>query len=155
MAGKIPKTPVGDMVRREPIRLKSDSRLGDVVIAMKNEERGAAVIEDESGNLVGIVTEYDFRAKLDHSSQSWHTDTVDKIMNSNPRTIRSSQFLHEALAVMIACKFRHLPVVDDDGKVINILSIRDIIIYVAKLYPQEFLNLPPDPHTTAPDQFGG
>ncbi|NNE36667.1 MAG: CBS domain-containing protein [Gammaproteobacteria bacterium] len=155
MAGKIPKTAVGNMVRREPIRLKPATSLGDVVAAMKTQERGAAIVEDDNGRPVGIVTEHDFRAKLDHGSLDWHSHTVDTIMNKNPKTIRSSQFLHEALALMISCKFRHVPVINDNDYVINILSIRDIIIYMAKLYPQEFLNQPPDPHTESSGRYGG
>jgi signal-transduction protein with cAMP-binding, CBS, and nucleotidyltransferase domain len=155
MSGKIPKTAVGNMIRREPVRLKPSSVLGDVIVAMKTQERGAAIVEDDNRKPVGIVTEHDFRTKLDHSSLDWHSHTVDSIMNTKPKTIKSSQFLHEALALMISCKFRHVPVTDDNDQVITILSIRDIIIYMAKLYPQEFLNLPPDPHTESSGRYGG
>ncbi len=155
MSAKIPRTAVENMVRREPIRLKPSSVLSDVIAAMKSQERGAAIVEDADGRPVGIVTEHDFRTRLDHSSLDWHSQTVDTIMNPNPKTIKSSQFLHEALALMISCKFRHVPIVDENDHVINILSIRDIIIYMAKLYPQEFLNLPPDPHTEPPGLYGG
>mgnify|MGYP003388740262 CR=1 FL=1 len=155
MAGKIPRTQIDSIRRRDPIRLSPTSRLVDVVMTMKNEKRGAAIVEDNDGKLVGIVTEYDLRTKLDHSSLDWHSMTVEQVMITKPKTIKSSQYLHEALAIMNTCRFRHIPVVDDNNHVTGILSIRDIIMRVAKLYPQEFLNLPPDPHSEASGQYGG
>lgn len=155
MAGKIPRTEINSIRRRDPIRLSPTSRLVDVVMIMKDEKRGAAIVEDNDGKLIGIVTEHDLRTKLDHSSLDWHSMTVEQVMITKLKTIKSSQYLHEALAIMNTCRFRHIPVVDDNNHVTGILSIRDIIMRVAKLYPQEFLNLPPDPHSEASGQYGG
>jgi len=155
LAGKIPRTPISGVKIREPVRISPDTPLVDVVMAMKGRRRGAAVIEDDSGRLIGIITERDLIARLDHSSLEWHQKPVSEWMVPDPKTIKKAQYLHEALATMVARKFRHLPVVDPDGHVTGIVSIRDIIMHVASLYPQEFLNLPPDPNHQASDRYGG
>lgn len=155
MPGKIPKTLIADINSREPVRVRAKTSLIDVVKAMSQAHRGAAIIEDNAEKIIGIITERDLMTRIDHSTNDWHEITVDQVMNGNPKTIKSSQYVHDALAVMIACRFRHLPVVDGDNRVLGIVSIRDIMMHVAKLYPKEFLNLPPRPASEASDRYGG
>ena len=155
MTSKIPSTAISIIKSREPIRIKANIQLVDVVTAMKEERRGAAIVEDDAGKIIGIITERDLIAGVDHNSLRWHLKPVSEVMNKKPKTIKESQFVHEALAIMITCKFRHLPIVDSENHVQGVVSIRDIIMHVASLYPQEFLNLPPDPENKASDRYGG
>lgn len=155
MPARIPRTAIADIRSREPVRIRARTPLIDVVIAMKNAHRGAAIVEDNAETIIGIITERDLMTRIDHSSLTWHDIPVDQVMNFKPKTIKATQYVHEALSVMIACRFRHLPVVDDGNHVLGIVSIRDIIMHVAKLYPTEFLNLPPGPGSEAYARYGG
>ena len=40
---------------------------------------------------------------------------------------------------------RHLPIVDERGRVLGLISIRAILTYVAERFPEDMLNLPPHP----------
>jgi CBS domain-containing protein len=51
--------------------------------------------------------------------------------------------------------YRHLPLVDDSGRVEGIISIQDIIQYLAEGFPTEVLNLPPDPQAKSRSLDGG
>ena len=153
--GKIPSTLIKNIKSREPVRIRERTPLLAVVMTMKKARRGAAVIEDNAGKLIGIITERDLISRINHGTLEWHSIPVNEIMARDPKTIKITQYLHEALGIMLASKFRHLPVVDSDNHVISIMSVRDIITYVASLYPQEFLNLPPDPNSEASGRYGG
>jgi len=59
-------------------------------------------------------------------SASHQIDRVEQHMTRHPVTVRSTDSIEEALAKMKAGRFRHLPVVDDEGKLIAMLSDRDI-----------------------------
>ena len=155
MPGKIPKTTIAELRSREPVRVRAKAPLIDVVMTMNKAHRGAAIIEDNAEKIIGIITEHDLITSIDHSTNDWYDITVDEVMKKNPKTIKATHFVHEALAVMLTCRFRHLPVVDADNHVMGIVSIRDIIMHVAKLYPKEFLNLPPRPASEASDRYGG
>jgi CBS domain-containing protein len=41
--------------------------------------------------------------------------------------------------------FRHVPLVDSDGRPVGILSVKDIVDYLAEHFPREVLNIPPEP----------
>jgi CBS domain-containing protein len=51
--------------------------------------------------------------------------------------------------------FRRLTRVDSEGRLTGIVSIRDILVFIALHFPQEFLNLPPDPSREATSPWGG
>jgi predicted transcriptional regulator len=155
MSGKIPNTSIAELISREPVRIRTNTSLIDMVMAMKQVRRGAVIVEDSDGKIIGIITEWDLMTKIDHSSFDWHKKSVNEVMNNKPKTIKTTQFVHDALAIMITCKFRHIPVIDVDNHVVVLVSVRDIIMHVAKLYPQEFLNLPPDPSNEAAERYGG
>lgn len=155
MLDKIAATSIGVIECREPVRIGSNTILRDATSAMTEGNRGAAIIEDEDGRLLGIFTERHLMSALDHGSLDWHGRPVDEIMKQNPKTIMESQSIREALAIMTAGKIRYLPIVDSENRVKGIASIRDILVHVASYFPEEFLNLPPDPDLEATDQWGG
>jgi CBS domain-containing protein len=58
--------------------------------------------------------------------------------------IRPEDSLAEAIRRLMAGHRRHLPVVDERG-IRGVISIRDILAYIAERFPEEMMNLPPDP----------
>jgi CBS domain-containing protein len=77
------------------------------------------------GRLVGIFTERDIVRALSHSPDA-PADPIGHWMTANPQTISGSDSVDEALQRMVSGGFRHLPVVDDAGQVIGMLSMRDM-----------------------------
>ncbi|MFT5132394.1 MAG: CBS domain-containing protein [Gammaproteobacteria bacterium] len=154
MLDKIAETPIEDIQGREPVRVRTKSPLLSVVLAMREGRRGAAIVEDSAGKMVGIFTERLLITKVDHSSQAWLDQSVDEVMDPNPKTIEESHFIREGLAIMSGDRIRNLPIVDADKRVLGIVTIRDILKHVASHFPAEFLNLPPDPEHEASDRYG-
>jgi len=50
--------------------------------------------------------------------------------------------------------FRHLPVVDDDGRPVGVLSIKDVVHYLVEYFPAKVYNLPPTPDLVQPAREG-
>ena len=71
---------------------------------------------------------------------------VEGVMTKNPKTLRMTDTVADAIVLMNQGSYRHIPIVDTNGSVQGIVSVRDVIKYLAEHYPYEVYNLPPDPH---------
>jgi CBS domain-containing protein len=136
---------IGDLAPRPPARVPSDAPMWKVVEEMSSKGRGAVLVEHE-GKLVGIFTERDLLNRLDHADPLWSHAIVGDVMTPEPMVIRRDDTLAEALRRLLEGRRRHLPIVDDHKRALGLISIRDILTYVAGRFPEEMLNLPPDPH---------
>jgi CBS domain-containing protein len=137
-------TPVAQLPSRPFARVDAGEAMWKVVDEMKAKGRGAVLIEEE-GALVGIFTERDLMSRLDHSDILWSHVTVRDVMTPHPTVIRPADSLAEALRRLIQGRRRHLPIVDEQGRVQGLLSIRDILAHVASKFPEDIVNLPPNP----------
>ena len=115
-----------------------------VVTEMTGKGRGAVIVE-EDGALVGIFTERDLLSRLDHTDVLWSHVLVRDVMTPHPTVVRVQDTLAEAMRRLLAGRRRHLPVVDAAGRAIGMLSIRDVLAFVASKFPEDLMNLPPDP----------
>lgn len=154
MLENIAATPISEINMREPVRAAADTPLMDVVTRMREMRRGAAIIEDD-GSLVGIFTERDLMLRVDHSNQDWHRRPVGEVMTKDLIMVSGRDALSVALQKMNKGFFRHLIVDRGPGQPAGLVSIRDILAHIVEFYPQEFINLPPDPEHEAQNRWGG
>ena len=154
MLREIANTKIGDLDIREPVRVRTDSTVGAAVEKMREANQGAVVVEDTTGVIVGILTDRDVVARLADTG-GWRDRTLADAMTKQPRTVAKSTSISEAIRLMSRGTFRHLPVVDDRGHAVGMASIRDIITHIAELFPEEFINLPPDPRHETSGPWGG
>ena len=89
-----------------------------------DERRVGAVLVLEGERLVGVFTERDVLRAVAHGLTA--EAVVGDWMTRGPETIEPDDTAEHAAVLMIHGGFRHLPVVDA-GKVIGILSIRDLM----------------------------
>jgi len=135
---------VGELSPRPHARVDAGDAMWKVVGEMKPKGRGAVLVE-EDGALVGIFTERDLLNRIDHRDVLWSHVLVRDVMTPHPMVVRREDSLAEALRRLTQGRRRHLPVVDDRGHVLGLVSIRDILDYIADRFPEEMINLPPDP----------
>ncbi|HUJ19461.1 MAG TPA: nucleotidyltransferase family protein [Nitrospirota bacterium] len=84
-----------------------------------------AVAVDENGRLVGTVTDGDIRRGLLRGLSL--DDTVEKIMNAHPTTVRSHENRETVLALMKSKSFHQIPIVDEEGRVVGIEILDELI----------------------------
>ncbi|HEY4932008.1 MAG TPA: CBS domain-containing protein [Terriglobales bacterium] len=99
----------------------------DAVNTMLEKDVGAVAVIDEQGIVAGMFTERDVLAKFALSGRDAKATPVRELMSPMVEMATDDTTAAEALKVMLERHYRHLPVVDARGKVLGILSIRNIL----------------------------
>lgn len=87
---------------------------------------GALVVMDGE-RLAGIVSERDYARKMVLQGRSSVATPVSEIMTCDVITVAPRQNIQQCMELMTERHLRHLPVVDDDGKLVGLLSIGDLV----------------------------
>ncbi len=117
---------VREVMTHNPVTARPDEPVIAAVLRMAELGIGALPVVDESGRLVGIFTERDLLVRVVAKRLDPEKVLVGTVMTPNPVTIGPNEPVEEALRIMNKIRARHLPVVDENGRLIGIVSIRDI-----------------------------
>lgn len=96
-----------------------------------------AVLVTEGDRLAGILTERDIVVRIVAEGRDPASISVESAMTANPGTTTLSERSDAVLARMIEGGFRHVPVVDG-GKVVGVVSLRDLYAYARGILEHEF-----------------
>ncbi len=99
----------------------------DAVQTMTDKAVGAVAVVDDQGIVAGMFTERDVLTKFALSGRDPKTTPVRDLMSAIVEMATEETTPSEALAVMLERHYRHMPIVDDHGKVLGICSIRNIL----------------------------
>ena len=100
---------------------------------MVEEDVGSLVVT-RKGAVVGIVTERDYLRKVVHQGRSSSTTTVGQIATMQDKLIVASldDTIQDCVDAMGASDIRHMPVADNTGDFVGLLSIREVAKALAK-----------------------
>jgi CBS domain-containing protein len=99
----------------------------DAIQMMTDKVVGAVAVIDEHGVVAGMFTERDVLTKFALSGRDPKTTPVRELMSPIVEMATQETTPSEALAVMLERHYRHMPIVDEQGKVLGICSIRNIL----------------------------
>jgi len=105
----------------DPVTLDSDSLVIDAKNSMKKYKIGGIPIVSKNGKLVGIVTNRDLRFEKDNSKK-----LSDVMTNKNLITAKAGTSMSQAEEILQTHKIEKLPVVDEKGILIGLITFRDI-----------------------------
>jgi CBS domain-containing protein len=110
--------------QQELVTASAKTTISEAARLMKQHHVGAIMVV-EDGNLVGIFTERDGLFRVLAEGRDGQT-MLDDIMTRKPMTIHPDRPFAEALHMMYAGSFRHVPVVED-GRPVGMVSARDAL----------------------------
>jgi len=94
--------------------------------SLMNEHRIGAVVVVEDGRPVGMFTERDVLRRVVGDRRDPATTPVREVMTTKLVVSRSQADLDEVRSLFMERRIRHLPVVDDDGALVAMVSIGDV-----------------------------
>ena len=95
--------------------------------AMLDHHVGAVAVLDENSRVAGIFTERDVLRRLSVSGRAPAQTPVREVMTTPVEMATLDTTPGQALATMVERHYRHLPIVDDDGRLLGMLSIRNVL----------------------------
>lgn len=143
---------VGSLHLRRPLCLEKEVSLKEVFRKMHQAGTGCVLLLEEK-KIVGIFTERDAMSRVAGRKLDLQT-SVESVMTRDPKVLRRGSSVAEAIHCMNQGPYRHLPILDDQGDVFGVVSVRDIIDYLAEHFPYEVYNLPPNPHQISEESEG-
>ena len=123
---------VPDIVSNQELSfLKPDDKVSIAIDMMADRKIGAVLIAEE-GRLAGIFTERDVLHRLVKAKKDLVDTPLRDVMTADPMCVAPDAPALAALQIMSEKGFRHLPVVTAEGKIVGIVSIRDLYSAVLK-----------------------
>jgi CBS domain-containing protein len=118
---------VGDIMTRNPRLVDARQPLVNAATVMRDEGIGAVVVRDQ-GQVCGILTDRDIvvRALAEHRDPA--RTSIGEICSKELTTVRPTDPVQHAVELMRERTVRRLPVLDDSGEVVGIVSLGDLAV---------------------------
>jgi len=113
------------MTREFIVRVKPSTPVKEVAKLMYENGVGSVLVVDNNDKLLGIFTERDLVRLV--AQEEDLSKPVEHFMTRKVFTLRPDEDLWKALDMMVELGVRHVPVVDAEGKVMGIVSMRDLL----------------------------
>lgn len=126
-----------------PRAIDADATAADAVAAMREGNTGCLLVTS-FGRVVGLFTERDLLVRLLAPGKALDTP-MRECMTPNPVTVSPKDSVRTAVRRMQKGGYRHLPVVDESGRPVGVLSARRVVHYLVEHFPGLVFNLPPEP----------
>ncbi|HEY7081708.1 MAG TPA: CBS domain-containing protein [Nitrososphaeraceae archaeon] len=108
-------------------KLMCNRKVGSIVILKNIKESKASSVKKKETVVEGIVTERDYLHLIGFSDMINVDIPISEIMSKPLITIRKSASINDAISTMQAKNIRRLPVLDNSGKMIGIITDKDIL----------------------------
>lgn len=133
---------LGQFVKRSPLTARPETPLREIVRLMAENNVGSVVLVDDANKPVGIITERDVVKALARGltldDQASRAGTMGGLVTAQP-----SEDAYVALKRMRERRIRHLVLVNNDGTLAGVISIRDLLEDVALKYLGDKVWWPP------------
>jgi CBS domain-containing protein len=127
----------------EPIRCRPDATVHEATAQMADKHRAAVVIVDAEGRLTGIFTERDLLRRVVVPGRDPRATRLAEVMTPDPETLAPDALIAYAINRLHNASYRTIPLVDAAQRPIGVMTVNDIVQWLAELFPEAILNAPP------------
>ena len=137
----------------DPARVSPGATLAETIRLMRQAHIGCALVM-EGNRTIGILTERDVLNRVVGAGVDLSAP-VSEFMTPKPQTLRPEDTLGRAVKMMTETGYRHVPLVDREGRDAGVVCAKDLVEYIAEHFPAEVVNLPPRLHQVMRKPEGG
>ncbi len=145
--------PIRALDPRPAVVVEETTTIRETIELMLHRRIGAVLVVRQ-GRAVGIFTERDVLRRVATTGVDQGLPVGD-VMTREPEALGVDDGIAFALNRMILGGFRHIPIVDDAGGPMAVLSLREVVAFIVSLLPSWVHNLPPEPRHEVRSSDGG
>lgn len=119
-----------------PVVVSPKDTVYHALSVMADNDVGAVLVMDGE-KLVGIFSERDYARKVVLSGRNSRETLIEEIMTHKVAYVTEKNTIEECMSLMTQCRFRHLPVLDENLQVQGVISMGDLV--KATISHQEFI----------------
>ncbi|MCM8556571.1 CBS domain-containing protein [Sphingomicrobium sediminis] len=112
-----------------PMTGSADMMVADAAKRMSEKNYGSIIIVDDAHRVTGMLTERDLMRRVIAEGRDPGSTKVSEVMTSEVRTANADDELVDWLRIMSNERFRRLPIVDGDQKLVSIMTQGDFVSY--------------------------
>ncbi len=127
----------------EPVCLREAATVQEAIERMLAHRQAGVLVVDGAGRLAGIFTERDVLTRVAGPGRDPRQTVLGEVMTREPEALRPGDRVAYAVHSMSVAGYRTVPLVDGDGKPLGVVTVSDVIRWLAGLFPEAVLNLPP------------
>ena len=127
----------------EPICLAEGATVHEAVQTMLARRQAGVLVTDAMGRLTGIFTERDVLTRVVGKDLDARRTALAGVMTRNPEALTARDRVAYAVNRMSVAGYRTIPLVDLEGRPIGVVTVSDVIRWLANLFPEAVLNLRP------------
>ncbi len=116
-----------ELCDRQTAAVRVGASVAEAIRVMLSCGVGGVAVLDDVRHVLGIFTERDVLVKLALSRRDPSLTPILDVMTTGVETAKPDMTPGEALTMMLERHFRHLPIVDDAGRLMGILSLRNLL----------------------------
>jgi len=126
-----------------PVCLRESATVAEAAQRMREARQAAVLVVDGAGRLAGIFTERDLLTRVVGRGLDPTAATLASVMTRDPEVLSLRDRVAYAVHSMSVAGYRTVPLVDAERRPVGIVTVSDVIRWLAGLFPATVLNLPP------------
>ena len=133
---------VREVMTADPVTVQAGATLKTALLLLDDNEISSLPVVDRSGRVTGVVSEADLIRDMVNPDQRLHElppgrrdrppAHVDEVMTPHAITVRPETDLARAVELITSTGVKSLPVVDDGGALVGVVSRRDVVRILAR-----------------------
>jgi CBS domain-containing protein len=127
----------------EPIKCSPETTVHAAILQMAEKRRASVVIVDRDGQLRGIFTERDLLRRVAVPGRDPRTTALRDVMTPDPESLGPDTLIAYAINRLHNASYRTIPLIDAQRRPIGVMTVNDIVQWLAELFPEAILNAPP------------
>ena len=139
--------PLHRLVARKPLIFAPAGTATVAMRAMQRERRGCVLVTSDGtpgSRLIGIFSERDVLYRIVDRGRNPANLPLSEVMTPDPESLPEEASIAWVLNKMAVGGFRHVPVIDAEGRPVFVVSVRDVVEFLVDFFPNDVLNLPPE-----------